>query len=127
MAKNKTGLYFKKDKKVKLITKSTRIKTELGTLEDSYKYISNRSFWAYTSQLSLVDTFTAHVHGSDETRLFVLNYRSDLRIHDYIEYKEKYYTITRLDTTDDYNGELFIYVKDSPKGDMPENVQPADD
>jgi len=128
MAKSKTGLYFKKDKKVKLITKSySAMDPVLHTRRRIFRYISNRSFWAYTSQLSQVDVYTARTHGTDETRLFVLNYRDDLKLYDYIEYRGTYYMISRLDTTDDYNGELFVYVKDYPKGEMPEDIQPAND
>lgn len=125
MAKSKSGLYYKKDKKVKLITKSYTTDS-MGFQSSTYKYISNSSFWAYTSQLSQELTFTAHAYGSDETRLFVLNYRNDLKLYDYIEYKGSYYQITRLDTTSDYNGELFIYVKDVGRGDTPSDIQPAD-
>ena len=124
MAKN--GLYFKKDKKVKLVTKSYTTSSS-GFQTATYKYISTRSFWAYTNQLSQDQTFQAAAYGDSETRLFVLNYRDDLKIYDFIEYKSKYYSITRLDTTDDYNGELFVYVKDAARGDTPSNIQPADD
>lgn len=124
MAKN--GIYFKKDKKVKLVTKYYE-KTSTGWQETHYKYISNRSFWAYTNQLSQDQTFQAAAYGDSETRLFVLNYRDDLKIYDFVEYKGKYYSITRLDTTDDYNGELFVYVKDAARGDTPSDIEPADD
>lgn len=122
----KNGLYFKKDKKVKLVTKYYE-ETSTGWQEAHYKYISNRSFWAYTNQLSQDQTFQAAAYGDSETRLFVLNYRDDLKIYDFVEYKGKYYSITRLDTTDDYNGELFVYVKDAARGDTPSDIEPADD
>ena len=124
MAKN--GLYFKKDKKIKLVTKSYTTSSS-GFQTATYKYISNRSFWAYTNQLSQDQTFQAAAYGDSETRLFVLNYRDDLKIYDFVEYKGKYYSITRLDTTDDYNGELFVYVKDAARGDTPSDIEPADD
>ena len=117
--------YYKKDKKVKLITKSST-QNAYGSYVTTYKYISNSSFWAYATQLSQSQTFEAATYGDDETRFFVLNYRNDLKIYDYVEYRGKYYTITRLDTKDDYNGDLFIYVKDTARGDTPTNIQPAD-
>ena len=126
MAKTKNGLYFKKDKKVKLVTKHSEIDSS-GFYTTTYQYITNQALWAYASQLSQELTFTAHAYGTDETRLFVLNYRDDLETYDFIEYKGKYYQITRLDTADDYNGELFIYTKDAPRGDTPTDVQPAED
>lgn len=124
MAKN--GLYFKKDKKVKLITRSST-QDRYGNYIDVYRYITNRTLWAYTNQLSQDQTFQAAAYGDSETRLFVLNYRDDLKIYDFVEYKGKYYSITRLDTTDDYNGELFVYVKDAARGDTPSDIEPADD
>lgn len=117
--------YYKKDKKVKLITKSST-QNAYGSYVTTYKYISNNSFWAYATQLSQSQVFEAATYGDDETRFFVLNYRNDLKIYDFVEYKGKYYTITRLDTKDDYNGDLFVYVKDTARGDTPTNIQPAD-
>lgn len=116
--------YYRKDKKVKLITKSTST-DQYGVSHTSYQYISNSSFWAYTNQLSQSQTFEARTYGNDETRIFVLNYRDDLKVYDFIEYKGKYYSITRVDTKDDYKTELFVYVKECAKGDVPKNVQPA--
>ena len=124
MAKSRSGLYYKKDKKVKLVTKHSE-RDSSGFYRTTYQYITNQALWAYASQLSQELTFTAHAYGSDETRLFVLNYRNDLALYDFIEYKEKYYQITRLDTADDYKGELFVYAKDAPRGDTPSDIQPA--
>lgn len=125
--RSKNGQYFKKDKKVKLIRKDSSRTDSMGFPITVYKYITNQSLWAYATQLSQEQVFAAASYGEDETRLFVLNYRNDLQLYDIVEYKGKYYSITRLDTTDDYNGELFIYAKDTPRGDTPSNIQPADD
>ena len=118
--------YFKKDKKVKLITKTTT-KNKYGVDITVYKYITDASLWAYARQLSQSQELEAKTYGDSENRFFVLNNRSDLKIYDYIEYRGKYYSITRLDTRDDYNGELFVYVKDVDKGDTPTDIQPAGD
>ncbi len=122
----KSDIYYKKDKKVKLITKSTTYDA-YGNEIEAYKYITNRSVWAYTNQLSQSQTFEAATYGNDEIRIFVLNYRTDLKLYDYVEYKSKYYSITRVDTKDDYNTELFVYVRDCKKGETPKDIQPADD
>lgn len=122
----KSNIYYKKDKKVKLITSYSR-QNEYGQYVKGYKYLSNSSFWAYTNQLSQSQTFEAATYGNDEIRLFVLNYRDDLKLYDYVEYKGKYYSITRLDTKDDYKTELYVYVKDTAKGDTPSKIEPADD
>lgn len=118
--------YYLKDKKVKLVT-AVSTQNAYGQYVKSYKYLSNNSFWAYATQLSQSQTFEAATYGDDETRFFVMNYRNDLNLYDFVEYKGKYYSITRLDTKDDYNGDLFIYVKDAARGDTPTNIQPADD
>ena len=118
--------YFKKDKKVKIITKTTT-RDKYGQAITVYKYITDASLWAYARQLSQSQELEAKTYGDSENRFFVLNNRSDLKIYDYIEYRGKYYSITRLDTTDDYNGDLFVYVKDVDKGDTPTNIQPAED
>ena len=127
MSKSNSGLYFKKDKKVKLIRKDSSRTDSMGFPITVYKYITNQSLWAYATQLSQEQVFAAASYGEDEKRLFVLNYRNDLELYDIVEYKGKYYSITRLDTKDDYNGELFIYTKDTPRGDTPSNIQPADE
>ena len=126
MSKSNSGLYFKKDKKVKLIRKYNE-RDSMGFNVTTYKYITNQSLWAYATQLSQEQVFAAASYGEDEKRLFVLNYRNDLELYDIVEYKGKYYSITRLDTKDDYNGELFIYTKDTPRGDTPHDIQPADE
>lgn len=121
----KSDIYYKKDKKVKLVVK-TIIEDSLGQMIPGFQYLSNSSFWAYSRQLSQSQIFEAQAHGADDIRLFVLNYRDDLKIADYIEYRGKYYSITRLDTRDDYKGELFVYVKDTGPGDTPYDVKPAE-
>ena len=118
--------YYQKDKKIKLVRKHTE-RDSIGQYTTYYKYISNNSFWAYATQLSQDQVFQAASYGESESRFFVLNYRNDLELYDFVEYKGKYYTITRLDTKDDYNGELFIYASDAKQGDTPINIRPADD
>lgn len=107
----KTGLYYKKDKKVRLIARFASASEPGGMPRSKYEYIAE--CWAYTRQLSQDQIFEAAHFGKEETRLFVLNYRNNLKIYDIIEYKGNYYEITRLDTQDDYNGELFVYTKDA--------------
>ena len=124
MATNNRSLYFKKDKRVKLITKYS-YQDSIGVRRTGYRYIVDGSIWAYARQLSQDQIFNAAQYGESESRLFVLNYRNDLKLYDFIEYRGAYYSITRLDTTDDYRGELFVYVKDSAQGDTPKDIQPA--
>lgn len=118
--------YFKKDKKVKLITKTTT-RNKYGQDIATYKYITDASIWAYAKQLTQSQELEARTYGDNETRLFVLNYRTDLKLYDFIEYRGSFYTITRLDTRDDYNSELFVYVRDADKGETPTDIQKATD
>lgn len=120
----KSNIYFRKDKKVMLITKSSA-QDQYGVYHTSYRYITRSSIWAYTNQLSQSQTFEAKTYGNEETRIFVLNYRDDLKVYDFVEYRGKYYSITRVDTMDDYKTELFVYVKECAKGDVPKNIQEA--
>lgn len=117
----KSNIYYKKDKKIKVVTKTTAY-DQYGNNVESYRYLTG-DLWAYTNQLSQSQVFEASQYGDDEIRIFVLNYRDDLRLYDFIEYKGKYYSITRIDTQDDYKTELFVYVKDAPKGDTPHDIQ----
>lgn len=121
---SKSGMYHKKDKKVMLITKKA-IKDKYGNSTVSYQYLTVSPIWAYARQLSQEQTFTARQYGDNETRLFVLNYRDDLKLYDFIEYRGAYYSITRLDTQADYRGELYVYVKETATGDTPKNIKPA--
>ena len=122
MRKNQNNQYYLKDKKIQLITKII----DKDYVELGYKYIVDGYVWAYAKQLSQDQIYEARTHGEAENRLFVLNYRTDLKLYDFIAYKDKYYTITRIDTTDDYNTDMYIYTIDTPMGDTREDIQPAD-
>ena len=43
----------------------------------------------------------------------MLNYRADVAVTDLVEYAGRYYEITRVDTEDDYKGDLYVYAKDA--------------
>ena len=102
--------YYLKDKKINIFKSSTAYVPGKGTMT-VYRYLNESPIWAFSCQLTQDQIFAAKTYGESETRLFVLNYRDDLKLYNYIEYKGEYYSITRLDTKDDYNGELFVYVK----------------
>ena len=108
----KKGLYFKKDKKC-IVYKMDD--TPHGVTEpDVLLPVSESPLWCYTRQLTqgLVNQ-SGVIYNNDETRLFVLNYNADIVQDCYIVYRELWYKVTRVDTTDDYNGEMFVYVKDT--------------
>lgn len=69
-----------------------------------------QGIWCYTKQLSeeLIARFATL--GRQETRQFIINYRpigdaNTVRI----KYKGTMYNITRVDTKDDYNGDIYLY------------------
>lgn len=119
----KSNIYYKKDKKCRLI-KSVSSQNAYGSWTTSYQYSTPGEIWCYANQLSQSQTFEASQYGEDETRIFVFNYREDIELYSFIEYKGKYYTVTRVDTKDDYKTELFVYVQDTPTGKTPKNIQP---
>ena len=123
MQKRIKNQYYLKDKQLNIFRKTTSYVPGQGTT-NVYKYVNSSPLWAYSSQLTQSQIFEAHSYGENETRLFVLNYRDDLRLYDYVEYRGEYYSITRLDTKDDYNGELFVYVRNEKSlGSI--TIQPA--
>ena len=113
--------YFLKDKKISLVAQRT-ILDEYGAPYNGYCYIAE-NIWAYTRQLSQEQKLESIQLGDNETRLFVLNFREDLKLYDIIKYKDKFFSITRIDTKDDYRTELFVYCKDT---DEPEDIQRID-
>lgn len=121
MARFKQSLYYKKDKKAQIYKKVSGGRDDRGfPIGDNYYPIAASQIWCYTSQLSQQEVFSAATYGDNETRIFVFNYYNGIEIYDMINYKNTWYSITRIDTADDYNGETFIYVKsikEKPKDD----------
>ena len=108
----KKGMYFKKDKKCMVYVEDN---APHGVLEaPELEPVSETSLWCYTKQLTQGLTASSGViYNNDETRLFVFNYNAGIVQDAYIHYAEKWYKVTRVDTTDDYKGEMFVYVEDS--------------
>ena len=75
--------------------------------------------WCYAQQLSQSLTWEAAQYGNEETRLFVFNKGITIKPYDYVRYRDKWYQVTRVDTTDDYNTDVYVYVKDAPTGGIP--------
>ena len=120
MAGSQKGQYFLKDKKAQIYQFHEGEKDADGFMtEDYYTPVSPVPLWCYAKQLSQEQLFAAMTYWNNETRLFVFNFRADIKQYDKILYKNAWYEVTRVDTTDDYNGELFVYVKDekAPPGE----------
>lgn len=106
--------YHKKDKKAQIYKRVHNERDEQGhKVLDSLYPIAKAPIWCYTSQLSQQDAFQAHTYGNDETRFFVFNYYENIEVYDMILYKDEWYKITRVDHTDDYKGDTFIYVQNA--------------
>lgn len=108
----KKGLYFLKDKKCMVYKEDN---APHGVADDpELEPISNSPLWCYSKQLSQALVAQAGVvYANDETRLFVFNYNAEITQDAYIQYRDAWYKVTRVDTSDDYNGEMFVYVKDT--------------
>jgi SPP1 family predicted phage head-tail adaptor len=114
--------YFLKDKKAEIF-KGTATRDKYGNYINSYVRQGGAALWCYARQISQDITLQAAMYGSNENRMFVFNYREGIEVGDLIRYNSKWYTITRIDTTDDYNTDLFIYVSDTATGSIPKNSE----
>ena len=124
---DRTGLYFKKDKKAQIYQKHTGgYDAEGYPIGDYYKPIAPASLWCYARQLSQEQLYAAHAYWNDETRLFVFNYRDDVKQGDYILYRSAWYEISRIDTTEDYKSELFVYVRNVTTPPKSNQIKPYD-
>lgn len=114
----KKNIYYKKDKKA-LICDSINSQ-QIGSMPKTY-YVPRTpsALWCYARQLSQDTIFEARSHGENETRFFVFNRGTVVELYDLILYRDKWYEVTRVDTTDDYNTDVFVYVKDAPRGSVP--------
>lgn len=111
--------YFLKDKKAR-IYKTVYLDDHEGYMQKPHFIPRTPSdLWCYTSQLSQTLVFVAKTFSTDETRMFVFNSGVVAETYDLILYRSQWYQVTRVDTTDDYNGEVFVYVEDCPKGKIP--------
>lgn len=124
MAKSNSGLYHMKDKKAQIYKKVT-IPNPGGKPTYGYYPIAEAPIWCYTSQLSQELVYEAAHWGNSEVRLFVFNYYAAVAIDQMVLYKNKWYTITRVDTKDDYLGDMFVYVKYSDINPTPQPYDPT--
>ena len=124
MAQAIKGLYYKKDKKAQIYKKVTGSTDAEGfALPSGYFPIAPSEIWCYSSQLSQTDIFVASAYGQSETRFFVFNHYKGIEVYDMVRYRGKWYRVTRVDTKDDYNGEVFVYVEIANGGWIPKNTE----
>lgn len=114
---NKSNLYFRKDKKAMIYQKTKGHVDEYGDYVDGgYRAIAPSDLWCYTKQLSQEQKYIAQSMSVDEKRMFVFTFRKGIKVYDLIKYDGELYEVTRVDSPEDYNRELFIYVRDIPRG-----------
>lgn len=112
--------YFLKDKKAMIYWEKPSTEDADGsTISGGFVPFAINPMWCYSKQLSQDQIFAAAAYGVSETRFFVFNHTKNVAVYDLILYRGEWYQITRVDTTDDYNGDLFVYVKDCPRGGEP--------
>ena len=104
------NLYFLKDKKAQIYKEVKSESDKSGFYDSGYVPLGEKSLWCYTRQTSQTLRQISMALGQTEERFFVFNYLGDVEIGDFILYRDKWYQITRVDTADDYKGDLFIYV-----------------
>ena len=98
-----------KDKKA-MIYKNTKI-NNAGDWSMKWQPISASPLWCFTQNLSGSILYNPLVIENEETRQFVFNYLPNIEQGYYILYRDKWYEVTRVNSTADYNDEIFVYVK----------------
>ncbi|MCR5304860.1 MAG: hypothetical protein K6E33_09905 [Lachnospiraceae bacterium] len=116
--------YFLKDKKAQIYKAVNQGKdTEGFDRGNKYYPIAENEIWCYSAQLSQKAIALSHTLDQIETRFFVFNHYSGIAVYDMILYRGEWYRITRVDTKDDYNGEVFVYVQNAISGWIPNDEQ----
>ena len=103
--------YFLKDKKAEIFSKVyTR---DTAGIETSY-FVPIRPipFWCYTKQINASLEFIARTYDIQEKRMFVFNYNPLIAVYQFVRYRDNWFEITRVDREDDYNDDVYVYVKD---------------
>jgi len=116
--------YFLKDKTAYIYKIGASYKDEYGvTHRGQITQITGSPLWCYARQNSQSLSFTNGIaHVNEESRFFVFNYNEEIKQGCLIKYRNSWYTIQRVDTTDDYRGDMFVYADDTPLGEIPKNI-----
>jgi len=88
--------------------------------QEKWKPIHPGQLWAYVRQLSATEYFAAAAVQHKESILFVVNWRDGITASNLIEYRGKFYDITRVDTFEGYKNDLQLYADEAVGGGIPE-------
>jgi len=99
-----------KDKKIGIYKKDT-IKDSAGFSTTVYKAIHAGKLWAYVRQLSAGEYWASQALQQKEEMFFTVNWRDDISppTSFFVRYKDKFYSITRVDTFEGYKEDLKLY------------------
>lgn len=100
-----------KDKKITIYKPESR-RDSTGNFITSWRPIHAPSLWAYVRQLSAKEYYAAATTNSKEETLFCVNWRPGITAKLMIEYRGKFYNITRVDTFEGYKADLKLYASE---------------
>jgi len=117
--KSQNNQYFLKDKKARIYSVYT-YQDAYGNHKEYYIEATPAPLWCYSKQTSQNLYYAASILDLvAEDRLFVFNNHDVIEVRSYIYYKNTWYQIERVDTTDDYNGDMFVYANITKRGNTP--------
>ena len=103
--------YFLKDKKA-LVYEWHRGSDHSVYGNEYFDQISANPLWCYAKQTSQDQRFENMAYGIDESRMFVFGYNPRIKPRGLVKYNNLFYEITRVDTSDDYQTDMFVYVRE---------------
>ena len=107
-----------KDKKI-IIYNYIEVSEPGNMPQEKWKPLHPGKLWAYVRQLSATEFFAAATTQHQESILFVVSWRDDITPDCLIEYKGKFYDITRIDTFEGYKSDLQLYADEVIGGGIP--------
>lgn len=114
--------YFLKDKKAFVYKRGKSYQDSSGVYRPGTptSISGDTPLWCYAKQNSQAIQFSQGVgYVNEESRFFVFNNNPEIKQNRFILYNGSWFTIKRVDTQDDYNGDMFVYADDTPTGDIP--------
>ena len=88
--------------------------------DEYWRPITPAPMWCYTRLVSESKKFEARIVDESIERYFVFNYNAKIEVDSIIRYKGVWYQAERVDTQDDYRGDMHVTVRECPKGDLPD-------